>query len=218
MADRKCEPIKLSYATPIADPATTALLASALVLTFLFFGWVALLVTGHLVVSDEIALLVLLLTSGWSLALASVAYWRARAPAHPRRSLALGAIAASLAALLAAALAVPALNPNGHERSPSVRCASNLRQIGQGLLLYAMDYGGMYPPTLGLLITTEDIHADVFVCSKSSDTSAPGETSTTVPHSSIAKATPDMSGYSSPSKVVTWPAPFRTPSAPSRAW
>jgi len=34
---------------------------------------------------------------------------------------------------------------NGHETSARVRCASNLRQIGQALLLYANDNGGHYP-------------------------------------------------------------------------
>ena len=89
---------------------------------------------------------------------------------------------------------------HGHETSARVRCASNLRQIGQALLLYANDNGGHYPrviyvtgvdpkPTWGtgaagqnpfidvepndisatmfLLMRTQDITPDVFVCPSS---------------------------------------------------
>src|SRR5688572_26168393 len=39
---------------------------------------------------------------------------------------------------------LPALSA-AKERASRVRCGSNLRQIGQGLLLYANDNKGMYP-------------------------------------------------------------------------
>jgi len=39
---------------------------------------------------------------------------------------------------------MPALS-QAKERANRVKCASNLRQIGQGLLLYAGDNRGVYP-------------------------------------------------------------------------
>jgi RNA polymerase sigma factor (sigma-70 family) len=53
-----------------------------------------------------------------------------------------------------------------------VRCAANLKAIGNALLLYANDNRGSYPPDLGTLITTEDITVDSFVC-PNSDTVIP---------------------------------------------
>src|SRR5215212_6397963 len=41
---------------------------------------------------------------------------------------------------------MPALSA-ANERARRVRCSSNLRQIGQGLLLYANDNRGVYPRT-----------------------------------------------------------------------
>ena len=41
---------------------------------------------------------------------------------------------------------LPALN-SARERANRVKCASNLRQIGQGIMLYANDNKGMYPRT-----------------------------------------------------------------------
>ena len=57
-----------------------------------------------------------------------------------------------------------------------MKCASNLRQIGQALLLYANDNKGAYPPKLEVLLTTEDITPEVFICPDASDTPAPGAT------------------------------------------
>ena len=77
------------------------------------------------------------------------------------------------------------------ETANRVKCASNLRQIGQALLLYANDHQGAYPrvvyiggpdpkPTWGtpdqpndvtgamfLLLRTQDITSDVFTCPSS---------------------------------------------------
>src|SRR5688572_31610046 len=42
---------------------------------------------------------------------------------------------------------LPALNA-AKERANRVKCASNLRQVGQGLMLYANDNKGAYPRTI----------------------------------------------------------------------
>jgi prepilin-type processing-associated H-X9-DG protein len=44
-----------------------------------------------------------------------------------------------------------------------VKSASNLRQIGQAMLLYANDNKGKYPKTPGELLLTQDITVEVFV-------------------------------------------------------
>jgi len=58
---------------------------------------------------------------------------------------------------------LPSLN-HARETANRVKCASNLRQIGQAILLYSNDNRGAYPPDLGTLIKTEDITAQVFCC------------------------------------------------------
>jgi hypothetical protein len=55
-----------------------------------------------------------------------------------------------------------------------VKCASNLRQIGQAIMLYGNENGGAYPDTFEQLILTQDVTADVFVCPESNDTKATG--------------------------------------------
>lgn len=59
-----------------------------------------------------------------------------------------------------------------------MKCASNLRQIGQALLLYANEHKGKYPDDMGTLVPTEDIVANVFVC-PSGDSPVPPEVATT---------------------------------------
>lgn len=58
--------------------------------------------------------------------------------------------------------------------SNRVPCASNLRQIGQAIMLYARDHDRAYPPTLDLLVT--DLHPSCFVCPYSNDRAATGPT------------------------------------------
>ena len=54
-----------------------------------------------------------------------------------------------------------------------MKCASNLRQIGTGCLLYANDNPGKYPATLGDLVDA-DLNPMVFVC-PTSGTAPPGQ-------------------------------------------
>jgi len=51
---------------------------------------------------------------------------------------------------------LPALNA-AKERANRVKCSSNLRQIGQGLLLYANDNKGLYPRTLATVGATVNL-------------------------------------------------------------
>src|SRR5689334_3193944 len=139
-------------------------------------------------------------TWGWLLASRRAAGPRARHRTHhfshplrrPRRKRGFGII--ELMILIGIiALAVAMLLPSlcrSRETANRVKCASNLRQIGQALLLYANDNKGAYPrttfvegapPTWGtaapapndvsaalfILLRTQDITPEVFVCPSS---------------------------------------------------
>src|SRR5439155_4848349 len=58
---------------------------------------------------------------------------------------------------------LPSLN-RARETANRVKCASNERQIGQAILLYANENKGKYPPDLGALVKTQDIAIECFVC------------------------------------------------------
>lgn len=64
---------------------------------------------------------------------------------------------------LMASILLPSLN-RARETANRVKCASNMRQIGMGILLYANDNKGKYPPDLGTILKTQDITGEVFVC------------------------------------------------------
>jgi prepilin-type processing-associated H-X9-DG protein len=54
--------------------------------------------------------------------------------------------------------------------------ASNLRQIGQAILLYCNDHGGVYPDSFQTILLNEDMTGDEFVSPLTSDTPAQGAT------------------------------------------
>lgn len=60
-----------------------------------------------------------------------------------------------------------------HETPRRVMCASNLAQIGRALSLYAQENGDTYPPTPSLLLMTQDLVPEVFVCPVSDVERAP---------------------------------------------
>jgi hypothetical protein len=60
------------------------------------------------------------------------------------------------------------------EPADRIKCASNLKQIGLAVSMYAKDHGGRYPDRFEDLIVAEDIGSEVFVCPKSDDTPAKG--------------------------------------------
>ena len=61
-----------------------------------------------------------------------------------------------------------------------VMCASNLRQIGQAILLYCNDHQGQYPDSFATTLLDEGLTAEVFVCPDSNDTPATGATTQAV--------------------------------------
>jgi prepilin-type processing-associated H-X9-DG protein len=74
---------------------------------------------------------------------------------------------------LMTSILLPSLN-RARETANRVKCASNMRQIGQAILLYSNDNRGKYPPDLGTLLKTQDITIEVFTC-PSSYNEIPGE-------------------------------------------
>jgi prepilin-type processing-associated H-X9-DG protein len=70
------------------------------------------------------------------------------------------------------------LNPQigSREQSPRVKCASNLRQIGLAIQMYANENKGQPPPDLGTVLVTQDLTSEVFVCPSSADERAGGPT------------------------------------------
>jgi prepilin-type processing-associated H-X9-DG protein len=55
------------------------------------------------------------------------------------------------------------------ETANRVKCASNLKQIGLAISLYAKDHGGQYPNLLAVLPSDQDITAEVMTCPSSND-------------------------------------------------
>ena len=74
-------------------------------------------------------------------------------------------------ALLVSILLPPRSVPIGRSK-----CASNLRQIGEGIRVYAKQNGGRLPGRLDQLITDADVNAEVFVCPCNDDDKATGAT------------------------------------------
>ena len=71
------------------------------------------------------------------------------------------------------------------ERTNRVHCASNLRQIGQGIVLYANDHGGRLPDDLSLLVLHADLDPGALVCAASIEERATGNTTEEVAANSL---------------------------------
>ena len=70
---------------------------------------------------------------------------------------------------------IPFLVPHGHSRDGNrAKCANNLRQIGLGIMMYCNDNKQQFPNDVGLLIPTQGLSAEVFVCPSSNDTKLQG--------------------------------------------
>jgi prepilin-type processing-associated H-X9-DG protein len=78
-----------------------------------------------------------------------------------------------LACGLLMSILVPSLN-RAREQANRVKCATNLRMIGQGIQMYANENRGQYPDTFEKILSTQDLTSDVFVCTSTTDTAAPG--------------------------------------------
>ena len=103
--------------------------------------------------------------------------WADASGYHTRSSSPLPGVSASPETLIvgggaiSATILLPSLN-RARETANRVKCASDERQMGQALLLYANEHKGNYPPTIVEMITDEELLPEVFLC-PSSNTSLP---------------------------------------------
>ena len=74
-----------------------------------------------------------------------------------------GGIASVAGALLLGSALLPTLC-RAREPANRVKCASNLKQIGQAMLLYANENRGAYPDSIVTLLRTQDLVTDVLTC------------------------------------------------------
>jgi hypothetical protein len=123
-----------------------------------------------------------LVTAATALGLGIAAHYVARRGPPRSRSFALAGLWAGLmpaALTLVARIIIPS---QGRPREPAqrVKCASNLRQISQGLQMYANDNGGRFPTDLGVLLIHEDLTSEVMICPSSDDDRAAGPTTQAV--------------------------------------
>ena len=94
----------------------------------------------------------------------------------------------------------------GRDRPNRIKCAANLRTIGQGLLMYAQDHGGKYPDDFGTVLRDADITSEVFVCPSSNDERATGHTPAEI---AAHLSEPGHCSYLYFGKGLTHPAPPR---------
>lgn len=90
-----------------------------------------------------------------------------------RTAMALASVELSL--LLVGSILMPALC-GPREQSNQVKCAASMRMIFLAMDDYSKKNNGVLPPTLGALLTGEDITSELFVCPSSSQERAPGDT------------------------------------------
>ena len=83
------------------------------------------------------------------------------------------------AALLAISVLLPALN-SPHPAPPRVRSASNMKQIGLAMQMYANDHNHEFPDSMSTILANEDLTPEVFVYPTGNDTPATGPTTQAV--------------------------------------
>jgi len=81
-----------------------------------------------------------------------------------KRAISLVTIAAGFVCIvLMMEVLLPLLN-HPHDHSPRIKCASNMRQIGLGAIMYAASNGGRFPDDLDTLMDSQDLSPVVLMC------------------------------------------------------
>lgn len=147
-------------------PRWTALSAAAVGCCVLFV--LAILVAGMIHPEIPPSLVVMIL----ALPIAAVVLGMAaqRSSAGPARGARGATVFGCIVLLLAVgvSLLLPTLC-RSREPANRVKCASNLRQIGQAIAVYANSHGGRFPPDLQTLAVESDLTSAAFVCPSSND-------------------------------------------------
>src|SRR4051794_17348253 len=103
---------------------------------------------------------------------ASLAYEGAVSNTPPARKSPVRYLAWAVGILVVGGMLISVMLPSlcrSSETANRVKCGSNLRQIGQAIGLYAQSHGGQYPPSLAVLLSGEDLTAEVMICASSND-------------------------------------------------
>lgn len=74
----------------------------------------------------------------------------------------------AIVVLIVVVVAVCMPRPRSYDTPTRVWCASNLKQIGQAILLYANENKGATPDSFSVALQTQDLVPDVFVCRSTS--------------------------------------------------
>lgn len=177
-------PPKVNYATPAGFgrdgvKAPNPLATASLVWALAFFGLVAVNLvvegTGIGVVPGFISGVVLVCPV-MAVVLGVIALARTRGGNVGGRGAAILAILlGGMSAALIALVLMPTFG-NAKGVRERVACGSSMRQIGQAILLYSNENKGLFPPRLEDLLLTQDITSEIFVCSSTNHTRAPGST------------------------------------------
>ncbi len=175
-ANGSSPPVLLSYEAPTGSSWTSARCSTvSFVATGLFSADLL-----FLIVTDRGSTGALILLAGSSIVsliagLAAREYAEISSSLRRRANRALGFL---LGGLIVLTLSISGVFDRGHGRESAnrVKCGSNMRQIGQAILLYANENKGVYPPTLDLLISEEELESRVLTCPTSDDDPAPGAT------------------------------------------
>ncbi|MBC8105983.1 MAG: zinc-ribbon domain-containing protein [Anaerolineae bacterium] len=144
-------PAPAGYQMQYQSPMNAAK-ATKLAIASLIFGCIGVIVPVVGVVAVTLGIIALLKT---------------RNPQVGGRGIAIAGISVGGAGFVISACLMSILLPSlgrARETANRVKCASNLRQIGQAMLLYANDNRGAYPHTPDLLLLTQDITPEVFIC------------------------------------------------------
>src|SRR5688500_6050672 len=89
----------------------------------------------------------------------------------------LGAVGALVSTcLILPLILLPSLN-RAREQANRIKCATNMRQIGLAVVMYANENKGQFPDTIEKVLATQDVASDVFVCPSTTHEPAPGGSS-----------------------------------------
>jgi prepilin-type processing-associated H-X9-DG protein len=107
-------------------------------------------------------------------------------------------------AYLFASVVLPMMAYRAREPALRVQCASNMKQIGLGAIMYANNNGGRFPPDLATIFEDQDVLPRVFVCPQTATPPPAGPTTQAV---AAQLKKPGISDYIYVGEVLTTSSP-----------
>lgn len=89
--------------------------------------------------------------------------------------LVLGSASLAFMVIFGISVAIPAFS-RARDFANRVKCAADMRMIGQATITYANSHGGQFPDSLPTLMNSSTLPPTMFVCPSSNNTPAPGST------------------------------------------